>query len=280
MQHIIALPKKISFVAHDELNRGQVIVEPLAPGYGITVGNALRRVLIASLPGIAVIGAKIEGASHEFMAVPNVKEDVLEIMLNLKKLRFKLDEGVDEVRLNLSAFGEKEVTAKEIEKQAGVEVVNPELVLAHITDMSGKLNMEIFVRRGMGYETIESREEGKKELGYIEIDSIFSPVLHVSLDIVNVRVGKMVNWEKLILDIQTDGTISYEDAFRYANETLIEQFIGLKEISNQPAVKEEVEVTEEPVEAVSAEITMDKEPAATEAEPIVEAKPKTRKKKE
>ncbi len=256
----IALPKKISFSPSDAENCGQVSVEPLAPGYGTTLGNALRRVMLASLSGTAVIGAKIEGASHEFMAVPNVKEDVLEIMLNLKKVRFQLDEGVDEARLTLSAFGEKEVTAADIEKQAGVQVVNPKLAIAHITDMSGKLNIEIFVRRGLGYETIETREEGKKELGYIEIDSLFSPVLHVALNIDNVRVGKMVNWEKLVLDIQTDGTISYEDAFRKANDILIEQFSALKEISLAgPEVVDAEPVVEEAeeTEVASAEATAD-----------------------
>lgn len=242
----IALPKKVSFVPGERPNVGSVIIEPLAPGYGTTLGNALRRVLLASLPGTAVIGAKIEGASHEFMAIPNIQEDVLEIMLNLKKIRFELDENVDEARLNLSAFGEKEVTAADIEKQAGVTVVNPELVLAHITDMSGKLTMEIFVRRGLGYETIETREEGKKELGYIEIDSIFSPVLHVGLDIENVRVGKMVNWEKIVLNVETDGTIDFKDAFAKANDILIDQFSAVKEmatnpIEDQPAVEEPVE---------------------------------------
>jgi len=258
----IALPKKISFSPSDAENCGQVSVEPLAPGYGTTVGNALRRVLLASLSGTAVIGAKIEGASHEFMAIPNVKEDVLEIMLNLKKVRFKLDDGVDEARLTLSAFGEKEVTAADIEKQAGVQVVNPTLPIAHITDMSGKLTIEIFVRRGFGYETIETREEGKKELGYIEIDSLFSPVLHVALNIDNVRVGKMVNWEKLVLDIETDGTISYEDAFRKANDILIEQFSALKEISLAGPDAIEVEAVSEEVsdEAVEEAVESEDEP--------------------
>jgi DNA-directed RNA polymerase subunit alpha len=250
----IALPKKISFNPSDADNCGSVAVEPLAPGYGTTLGNALRRVLLASLPGTAVIGAKIEGASHEFMAIPNVKEDVLEIMLNLKKVRFQLDEGVDEARLTLSAFGEKEVTAADIEKQAGVQIANPKLTIAHITDMSGKLNIEIFVRRGLGYETIETREEGKKELGYIEIDSIFSPVLSVALKIENVRVGKMVNWEKLVLDIETDGTISFEDAFRKANDILIEQFSAVKEISLSGSVEVEAPLeSDETVEEVSEE---------------------------
>lgn len=254
----IALPKKVSFVPGERPNVGSIIIEPLAPGYGTTLGNALRRVLLASLPGTAVIGAKIEGASHEFMAVPNIQEDVLEIMLNLKKIRFELDEGVEEAKLTLSAFGEKEVTAGEIEKQAGVRVVNPELVLAHITDMSGKLNMEIFVRRGLGYETIETREEGKKELGYIEIDSIFSPVLHVGLDIENVRVGKMVNWEKIVLNVETDGTIDFQDAFTKANEILIEQFTAVKEMAANPAGEQEV--VEEAVEAPVEEAVEEEEP--------------------
>ncbi len=264
----IALPKKVSIVASEEANRAQVIIEPLAPGYGTTIGNALRRVLLASLPGTAVIGAKIEGASHEFMALPNIKEDVLEIMLNLKKVRFKLDDDVSEARLTLSAFGEKAVTAADIEKQAGVEIVNPKSVIAHITDMSGKLTIEIFVRRGMGYETIETREEGKKELGYIEIDSIFSPVLHVGLEIQNVRVGKMVNWEKMVLDVLTDGTISVEDAFTNANQILIDQFSGLKEIAAGNVIEETV--SEEAVEETEA--------AAEITEEEDEEKPKSKKK--
>lgn len=264
----IALPKKVSIVASEEANRAQVIIEPLAPGYGTTIGNALRRVLLASLPGTAVIGAKIEGASHEFMALPNIKEDVLEIMLNLKKVRFKLDDDVSEARLTLSAFGEKAVTAADIEKQAGVEIVNPKSVIAHITDMSGKLTIEIFVRRGMGYETIETREEGKKELGYIEIDSIFSPVLHVGLEIQNVRVGKMVNWEKMVLDVLTDGTISVEDAFTNANQILIDQFSGLKEIAAGNVIEE----------TVSEEAAEETEAASEIAEEEDEEKPKSKKK--
>lgn len=268
----IALPKKVSIVPGAEANRAQIIIEPLAPGYGTTIGNALRRVLLASLPGTAVIGAKIEGASHEFMALPNIKEDVLEIMLNLKKVRFKLDEGIDEARLNLAAFGEKAVLAGEIEKQAGVQITNPDTVIAHITDMSGKLNIEIFVRRGMGYETIETREEGKKELGYIEIDSIFSPVLHVGLEIQNVRVGKMVNWEKMVLDVLTDGTISVEDAFKHSNDILISQFTGLKEIASGATVVE-AQTEEVSEESVASEENTDEASDETDEE-----KPKSKKK--
>jgi DNA-directed RNA polymerase subunit alpha len=248
----IALPKKLSFLPTEEKNRVKAILEPLAPGYGTTLGNAIRRVLLASLPGVAVIGAKIEGATHEFMALPNIKEDILEILLNLKKIRLRLDEGVDEARLVLSAFGEKVVTAKDITKQAGVEIMSPEIVIAHLTDMGGKLDMEIFVRRGVGYETIESREEKKNELGYIDVDSVYSPVLTVGLDIENVRVGKMVNWEKLILEVETDGTLTVEEAFKASTSILIDQLNAVIALSNNSSEDSVIE-TETEAEVVSSE---------------------------
>lgn len=264
----IALPKKLSFLQTEDKNRAQAILEPLAPGYGTTVGNALRRVLLASLPGAAVIGAKIEGATHEFMALPNIKEDILEIILNLKKIRLHLDEGVDEARLELKAFGEKIVTAADITKQAGVEITNPESVIAHLTDMGGKLNMEIFVRRGVGYETIESREEKKNELGFIDVDSIYSPVYTVGLDIENVRVGKMVNWEKLILDIETDGTITAEEAFKASANILIEQLNAVVALGEQPteiAENDEVVTPEEATEEAEIKTLVTEEVVEAEA---------------
>lgn len=250
----IALPKKLNFLPGDDIAHAHVVVEPLAPGYGTTLGNAVRRVLLASLPGVAVVGAKIEGATHEFMALPNIKEDVLQILLNLKKLRFHLDESVSEARLELHAFGEKVVTGADITKQAGVEVISTDVEIAHLTDMGGKLDMEIFVRRGVGYETIENREEKKKELGYIEVDSIYSPVLTVGLDIENVRVGKMVNWEKLILEIRTDGTISPEEAFRASTQILIDQLTAVANLNAG-----ETTIVEDEEEEVSAEVSEEAE---------------------
>lgn len=247
----IALPKKLAFLPVEGSDHAKAVVEPLAPGYGTTLGNALRRVLLASLPGVAVIGAKIEGATHEFMALPNIKEDVLEMLLNLKKLRLRLDEGVDEARLELHAFGEKVVTAADITKQAGVEVISKDVVIAHLTDMGGKLDMEIFVRRGVGYETIENREDKKSELGYIDVDSIYSPVLTVGLDIENVRVGKMVNWEKLVLDIETDGTITVEEAFKASAAILIDQLTAVMNLEAGEG-KAEAEITEEAAEPTEA----------------------------
>ena len=233
----IALPKKVEFLKGKEPNRKQAIIEPLLPGYGITLGNSLRRILLSSLPGSAVVGVKIKGADHEFMTLPHVKEDVLEIILNLKQLNLKVFSD-EVVRLDLAVRGEKEVTAGEITKNSQVEIANPDLVIAHITDMAGKLEMEIFVSQGTGYETIESRESKKHEIGYIEMDSIFTPVLSVGIKVENIRVGKMTNWDKLILNITTDGTITPEESFYQAVDILIKQFNALIN-EPQPEPKEE-----------------------------------------
>lgn len=244
----IALPKKIQFIPGASANQQLVVIEPLFPGYGTTVGNSLRRVLLSSLPGAAVIGIKIEGADHEFMAIPKIKEDVLEILLNLKNLYMKIH--TDEVvRLELDAHGEKEVKASDIKKNSDVEIINPDLTIAHITDMAGKLKMEIFVTRGMGYEMVENRENRKKEIGYIEVDSIFSPVRVVGLHVENTRVGKMTNWDKLTLDITTNGIVSPEQAFNEATKILIDQFVALtkttEELSAAAPAEAEAEADED-----------------------------------
>lgn len=243
----IALPQKIKFEKGAGPHEEVVTVEPCFPGYGITLGNSIRRVLLSSLSGAAVVGVKIKGADHEFMSLPHVKEDVLEIILNLKRLRLKLHSD-EVVRLELDARGEKEVKAKEIAKNSQAEIVNPDLTIATITDMAGNLNMEIFAARGRGYETIESREREKHEIGYIEIDSVFSPVMSVGIQVENVRVGKMTNWDKLILNITTDGTITAEEAFKNSTEILIEQFnslLGKKEEAAPAAEAEAVEAAAE-----------------------------------
>lgn len=224
--HSIALPKKISFTAGEESGSEVVVIEPLYPGYGTTLGNALRRALLSSLPGAAVVGIKIKGADHEFMALPNIKEDVLEIALNLKTLALRVHSD-EVVRLELEVHGEKIVTAADIKASSDVEVVNQDLVLAHITDPAGSLVMEIFVSKGMGYETIENREKRNKEIGYIDIDSIFSPVLGIGITVENTRVGKMTNWDKLTLKIITNGSISAAEAFEQAAAILVEQFQSL-----------------------------------------------------
>lgn len=245
----IALPKKIEFKNNGSVNEELVIVEPLFPGYGNTVGNSLRRVLLSSLPGSAVVGVKIKGAKHEFMAVSGIKEDVVDIILNLKSLRLKILSDTDEIiKLELNVQGKKQVTAKDIKKNSQVEIINEDLVLATITDSTGNLSMEIYVANGRGYTLAEKNKKEVKEVDYIDIDAIFSPIIGVSYKVENVRVGKMTNWDKLVLDIKTDGSISVKEAFEESVKILINQFnslLGTKVEEEAPV--EEVEVKEEKV---------------------------------
>jgi len=238
----IALPQKIKFEKGEQPNQEIVTIEPCYPGYGITLGNSLRRALLSSLSGAAVIGVKIEGADHEFMTIPHVKEDVLEIIMNLKQLRLKVHSD-QTIKLTLDVHGEKTVTAADIESNSQVEITNPELMIANITDMAGNLKMEISVQAGRGYETIEGREKTKHEIGYIEIDSAFSPIMNVGLQVDNVRVGKMTNWDKLIMTVTTDGSISTEQAFTDSVNILIEQFSAL--LAAPAAKKSQEEASDE-----------------------------------
>ena len=253
----IANPKKINFQTVGSPNEGVITIEPLFPGYGMTLGNSLRRVLLSSLPGAAVTAVKIKGASHEFMAIPNVKEDVLEMVLNFKQLRMKIFTE-EEIRLELKVSGKKAVTAADITQDSRVEIKNPELVLANITDAKGSLEVEIIVKSGRGYKMTEGSKRANKEVGFLEIDSIFSPVTIVSINVDNARVGKMTNWDKLLLNVKTDGTVSPEEAFNEAIKILVDQFSALmpgaldveEEVEEEPVVEEvdSEEVVEEKVE--------------------------------
>lgn len=254
----IALAKKTEYRPGETDNAGQVVVEPLFPGYGMTLGNSLRRVLLSSLPGAAPVGVKIEGVEHEFMTLPHLKEDILEVILKLKKLRVKVHS--DEVeKLEIEVHGEKTITAADFKKNSNVEISNPELEIGHITDMSGSFKAELYVAKGMGYEMIESRENKSSQIGYIEMDSIFTPILKCGLHVENTRVGKMTNWERLILDIETDGTIAPDEAFAQSVQILIEQFASLggnpkkrEEEAEEAAkkAKEEAETEKEEKEAI------------------------------
>ena len=218
----ISLPQKIK-VQDLKNNNYQVIMEPFYPGYGVTIGNALRRVLLSSLPGSAVTSFKINGAQHEFDTMDGVQEDMVEIMLNLKGLRLKVF-SKEPVKLKLEVKGEKVVKAKDIKKDAEVEIINKDLVIATITDKAVKFSMEIIVEQGLGYEATEQRENQKLEIGTVALDANFSPLLNVGYKIENVRVGKMTNYEKLILDIITDGSINAEEAINKAAFILKDQF--------------------------------------------------------
>jgi len=220
----IFLPSKIEYQEDKEnKNRATIIIEPCYPGYGITWGNALRRVLLSSLSGVAVDAVKIKGVRHEFTTIPYVKEDVLQIVLNLKLLRLKVFKD-EPVKLKLSVSGEKKVTAADFEKNADVEIVNPELHLATLTDKKANLEIEVTVKKGIGYVPSEEKDRTGLDLGTIVLDSIFSPVLKVGLRIEKIRVGRRTDFDKLILEVTTDGTISPGQAFLEAAKMLNEQF--------------------------------------------------------
>ncbi len=245
----IPLPQKIEIKSLDKENESIVSIQPCYPGYGTTLGNALRRVLLSSLPGAAVTSFKIKGVNHEFSAIPNVLEDVVEISLNLKQLRLKIFSD-EPVRLKLKASGEKKVTAKDIEKNSDVEIINQDMLIATLTGKTAEFEMELIVNQGRGYIPTEVREKESLETGMIAIDSIYTPIKNVGFKIENVRIGQMTNYENLLLTIETDGTISPKDALAKANELLLEHFNFIAENNAQteakkkPAKKEKEEISE------------------------------------
>jgi DNA-directed RNA polymerase subunit alpha len=240
----ILLPSKIEILPSERENESILVMEPFFHGYGHTVGNALRRVLLSSLQGAAVIAVKIKGASHEFQAVPNVKEDVLEIILNLKQLRMKVYSD-EPVKLTLHAKGEKKVTGKDIEPNSDVEIANPGLHIATLTDKSGELEMEITVAKGRGYVATEERGKERGELGTIAIDALYSPIRSVGYKVDDVRVGQVTNYDKLTLNIETDGTVDADEAIRQSAKILIDHFALLTTLNaGEPPAKAKAEPAE------------------------------------
>jgi DNA-directed RNA polymerase subunit alpha len=200
-------------------------VEPLHTGYGMTLGNSLRRVLLSSIAGAAVTSFKIEGATHEFTTVSGVKEDVVDIMLNLKSIRFRVF-GDEAQTLRIVKKGKGTVTAKDIQLNADVEVVNPEHVIATVDDDKANFVMDLVVESGRGYRTIE---EGalRKASDMIAVDAIFSPVLRVRYKVENTRVGQMTDLDKLLISVDTDGSITPREAFEEASAILVNQYTAL-----------------------------------------------------
>ncbi len=204
-------------------NHATFTMEPLYPGYGMTVGNALRRVLLSSLPGAAIIAVSFEGATHEFSTLPYVKEDVVDILLNLKQIRLKFH-GDEPTTVRIEATGDGNVTAADIKGDSNVEVVNPKQHIATLTDKAAKLVMDLTVGTGRGYVPVEAREKERLPLGTIALDAIYTPMKNVNFTNENVRVGQMTNYDKLILDVTTDGTISPAVAVEQATKILVEHF--------------------------------------------------------
>lgn len=268
----ILLPTKLEITSGEKLHEGVLVLEPCYYGYGTTIGNALRRVLLSSLPGAAVTAVKIKGAQHEFSSVPLVKEDVLDIILNLKLLRLRLFRD-EPIRLSLKVKGERKVTAKDFEKNADVEIVNPDLLIATLTDKKAEFELEVVVERGRGYSPTETRPRLNQEIGMIMIDSLFSPVRNVGYRVENARVGEITNYDRLIMTIETDGTISPEDAVRESAKILMD-YVSL--FSNQAATQEvkestwsETETAVVPEEGTSSVISESENEGSTREETYV-----------
>mgnify|MGYP001107432180 CR=1 FL=1 len=231
------------------------IIEGLHPGYGITLGNALRRVLLSSIEGAAITSFKIKDVQHEFSSIDYVYQSTIDIMLNLKSLRVKLY-GDDPQVIKLKASGEREVYGKDFEPNPMVEIMNPEQLIATLTDKKANLEIEFIARQGRGYEPVENRDSEKYDIGVIAIDAAYTPVQRVGYTVENVRVGQMTNFDKLTLDVQTDGSLTPEQAVKQASQILIDHFkviVGGEKVKLDQVVKAEEEemVADEEITSVS-----------------------------
>jgi len=235
---MIQTPEQIKVIAKNG-NRATFEISPLMPGYGATIANPLRRVLLSSLEGAAITSIKIKGVDHEFSSVSGIQEDVIELIMNIKKIKFRLH--VDgPVKLIIEAKGEKEITAADIKTNVDVEVINPEQHIAALTDKKTEFSMELDVEKGIGYVPVEQRQKEKLAIGVIAIDAIFSPVRLVNFKIEDVRVGQRIDFNKVTMDVETDGSIEPEAAMKSAAEILINHFGVVHEVlvPEAPAKKE------------------------------------------
>ena len=226
----------------DVKNYAKFVCEPLERGYGVTIGNSLRRILLSSLPGSAITSVKIEGVLHEFSTIPNVVEDVPEIIVNLKNVRLK-SEGEEEKILRIDFKGEGEVKAGDIITDGTVEVLNPDLHIAQVAK-GGSLYMEMTAEKGRGYNSAEKNKKPNQDISVLPIDSIFTPVKKVNYQVENTRVGQMVDYDKLVIEVWTDGSLKAHEALSLAAKVMtghLELFIDLSEAAKNTQVMIEKE---------------------------------------
>ncbi|MFH0979611.1 MAG: DNA-directed RNA polymerase subunit alpha [Candidatus Roizmanbacteria bacterium] len=239
----------------EEGNYGKFIFEPLPLSFGQSLGHALRRTILSSLKGATITQVKVDGAPHLFTTIPGVKESVLEIVLNLKKLKFNIKEG-GPFKISLSAKGSKKLYGKDIEGE--IEPVNKDLYLGEISDDKGKLSLEAIVEVGIGYSTVEERES--KEYGFIHVDAFFSPIKKINVKVEETRVGRKANFEKLTLELWTDRGISPTEAVKQASNLLSEYFAHILSGKDTPTVKKEKtaeEVRQEEIDKKLFEVIID-----------------------
>ncbi|MEK7138600.1 MAG: DNA-directed RNA polymerase subunit alpha [Patescibacteria group bacterium] len=236
-QTMVQLPEKVK-ILKKENNRATFEISPLMPGYGATIANPLRRILLSSLEGAAVTSIKIKGVNHEFSSISGVMEDVIQIILNVKKIRFKLH-SEEPVKLTLHVKGEKEAKAADIKTTSAVEIINTDQHIATLTDKKAELEMELDIEKGVGYVPVEQRQKEKLAIGAIAVDAIFSPVKLVNFTVENVRVGQRIDFNKITMDIETDGSIEPEEAIKKASEILLKHFEIINSVEMPEKSKEE-----------------------------------------
>ncbi|MEX1995546.1 MAG: DNA-directed RNA polymerase subunit alpha [Candidatus Saccharimonadales bacterium] len=225
MSKLIHTPTLANVIDHNPAS-ATFVIEPLHPGYGMTLGNSLRRILLSSIAGAAVTGFRIDGVSHEFTTVKGVKEDVIALMLNLKGVRFKVFSDEPQT-LTLNKKGKGVVKAKDIQLNADVEIVNPDHVIATIDDEKGALNLELVVETGRGYRALDEQGIGRKVSDMIMLDALFTPVMRVRYKVENTRVGQMTDLDRLLITVDTDGSITPREAFEEAAAILVNQYTAL-----------------------------------------------------
>lgn len=264
LDYNITLPSKPKILNEDGF-KGTYEIESLYPGYGHTLGNSLRRIILSSLLGAAITTVKIDGVAHEFSTLEGVKEDVITLLLNLKKTRFKLSTMEPQI-VTLSVKGVKDVTAGDITVSGQVEVLNPELKLATLTDKNAALNIEIVVAKGFGYVAKEVHQKEKVDIGIIAVDAIFTPIRRVNYEVENMRVGDRTDYNRLIITIETDGTIAPRRALESSIEIMINQ---MKAVIGFVEKVEVAEVSEgESDESSSRKDTVDNELLKTRIEQL------------
>ena len=235
---------KVAEISEDE-RYGRFVVEPLERGFGTTLGNSLRRIMLSSLPGAAVSSVKIKGVLHEFSSIPGVKEDVTEIIMNIKSLEIKNNSATGEPKIAyIEKEGEGVVTAGDISVDSDIEILNPDLVIANLSGADAKLDMELTITKGRGYVGADKNKNADLSVDAIAVDSIYTPIERVNLTVENTRVGQVTDYDKLTLDVYTNGTLAPDEAVSLAAKVLSEHlnlFIDLSENAKQAEIMAEQE---------------------------------------
>lgn len=272
----IALPSKPRIVREEE-HTGVYEIDGLYPGYGHTLGNSLRRIILSSLPGAAITSVKIDGVDHEFSTIEHIKEDVITILLNLKKVRIQLATNEPQT-LTLSVKGEKTVTAGDITAPGQAEILNPDQHIADLTDKKAELSIEMTVEKGLGYVARDVLQKDKMDIGAIALDAIFTPIRRVNYEVDNMRVGDRTDFNRLRLFIETDGTITAKEALEKAIEIMIIQLkaiVGFKEEDLDIASEEDQENTNTEEKEKEAKSEVDTEFLKTRIESLDNISPRT-----